>query len=114
MSDKSYFILVVNPGSTTTKVSYFVDEKEEFHKIITHNKEDLSRFNKSSDQDLFRMEIIVKVLRENNINMNSIVAVVGRGGLLRPIEGGTYIVNEQMVADLKHGHLETILLIAVD
>lgn len=105
MSDKSYSILVVNPGSTTTKVSYFIDEKEEFHKIITHNKEDLSRFNKSSDQDLFRMEIIVKVLRDNNINMSSIGAVVGRGGLLRPIEGGTYIVNEQMVADLKHGQL---------
>lgn len=105
MPDKSYSILVVNPGSTTTKVSFFIDEKEEFYKIITHNSEDLSRFNKSSDQDLYRMEIIVRVLRENNISLNSIGAVVGRGGLLRPIEGGTYIVNEQMIADLKHGYL---------
>ena len=105
MTEKSYSILVVNPGSTTTKVSYFEDDKETFHKIITHNAEDLSRFNKSSDQDLYRMEIIIRVLRENNISMASIGAVVGRGGLLRPIEGGTYIVNEQMIADLKHGYL---------
>ena len=105
MPDKSYSVLVVNPGSTPTKVSFFIDEKEEFYKIITHNSEDLSRFNKSSDQDLYRMEIIVRVLRENNISLNSIGAVVGRGGLLRPIEGGTYIVNEQMIADLKHGYL---------
>lgn len=105
MADKSYFILVINPGSTTTKVSYFVDENEKFHKVITHSVEDLSRFNKSSDQDLYRMEIIVRVLRENNIDLYSIGAVVGRGGLLRPIEGGTYTVNEQMIADLKHGYL---------
>ena len=51
------------------------------------------------------MEIIIRVLRENQIDLNSITAVVGRGGLLRPIEGGTYSVNEQMVADLKRGVL---------
>jgi len=51
------------------------------------------------------MEIIVRVLREQNVDLNRIDAVVGRGGLLRPIEGGTYEVNEQMVADLKKGIL---------
>jgi butyrate kinase len=105
MPDESYGLLVVNPGSTTTKVSYFVNEDEKFHEIIKHNVEDLSRFNKSSDQDLYRMEIIIRVLRENNIDLSSIQAVVGRGGLLRPIQGGTYTVNDQMIADLKHGYL---------
>jgi butyrate kinase len=51
------------------------------------------------------MEIIIRVLRENNIDLSSIQAVVGRGGLLRPIQGGTYTVNDQMIADLKHGYL---------
>lgn len=98
-------ILVVNPGSTTTKVSVFKEEEEVFTETLSHKIEELSRFNRASDQDLYRMEMIVRMLREKKVVMNEIQAVVGRGGLLRPIEGGTYIVNEQMVADLKHGIL---------
>jgi butyrate kinase len=98
-------ILVINPGSTSTKISLFNDENEIMTETITHKIEDLSRFNKASDQDLYRMEIIVRVLREKTIEISGIKAVVGRGGLLRPIEGGTYIVNDQMIADLKKGVL---------
>ena len=96
-------ILVINPGSTTTKIALFDDSKEVLEENISHKIEDLSRFNKASDQDLYRMEIIVRVLRERNIDLTTIKAVVGRGGLLRPIEGGTYTVNDQMIADLKKG-----------
>ncbi len=96
-------ILVINPGSTSTKIALFNDEKEVLNESIGHRIEDLSRFNKASDQDLYRMEIIVRVLREHRIDFTKIQAVVGRGGLIHPIEGGTYTVNDQMVADLKRG-----------
>jgi butyrate kinase len=96
-------ILVINPGSTSTKVSLFKDSEEILTENISHKIEDLARFNKASDQDLYRMEIIVRVLREKNVDLSQIKAVVGRGGLIRPIEGGTYSVNDEMVADLKKG-----------
>lgn len=96
-------ILVINPGSTTTKISLFNDDKELFTQNISHKIEELARFNRASEQDLYRMEIIVRVLREKNVDLDKIKAVVGRGGLLKPIEGGTYIVNDDMVADLKKG-----------
>jgi butyrate kinase len=98
-------ILVINPGSTSTKIALYQDEKELLTETIPHKIEDLSRFNRASDQDLYRMEIITRVLREKAINLTDIKAVVGRGGLLRPIEGGSYAVNDQMVADLKKGIL---------
>ncbi len=96
-------ILAVNPGSTTTKISIFEEDREQFSETISHKIEELSRFNRASDQDLYRMEIIVSLLRQKRVALDQIRAVVGRGGLLRPIEGGTYAVNEQMVADLKRG-----------
>jgi butyrate kinase len=96
-------ILVVNPGSTSTKISVFNGSDEMLTETIHHKIEDLARFNKASDQDLYRMEIIIRFLREKKIDLTAIKAVVGRGGLIRPIQGGTYSVNDQMVADLKHG-----------
>ena len=105
MAQKEFMILVVNPGSTSTKISVFLDEKEIFSKNINHKIEELSRFNKASDQDIYRMGIIVRELRAQNIAVEQLDAVVGRGGLLRPIEGGTYTINEQMAADLKKGVL---------
>ena len=103
MSKLTANILVINPGSTSTKISLFQDDTEILTEAINHKIEDLSRFNKASDQDLYRMEIIVRVLREKNVDFSAIKAIVGRGGLLRPIEGGTYTVNDQMLADLKRG-----------
>jgi len=105
MLDKKFVILAINPGSTTTKIALFQDEKEIFTEVIAHKIEELSRFNKASDQDLYRMEIIVRLLRRKDVDLGSIDAVVGRGGLLKPIEGGTYSVNDQMIADLRIGIL---------
>jgi len=102
-NDEKANILVINPGSTSTKISLFQDEKEIMTETIPHKIEDLSRFNKASDQDLYRMEMIVRILREREIDLSGIKALVGRGGLLRPIEGGTYMVNDHMIADLRMG-----------
>jgi len=96
-------LLVINPGSTSTKISIFFGEDEIFTVNIEHKVEELSRFNKASDQDLYRMELILASLKEKKISAAGIKAIVGRGGLLKPIEGGTYRVNQQMVADLRQG-----------
>jgi len=97
-------ILVINPGSTSTKVSLFEGDQELLTKTIEHKLEDLARFNRASDQDLYRMELIIETLKKNkDIDLSRLKAVVGRGGLLKPIEGGTYRVNQQMVADLRKG-----------
>jgi butyrate kinase len=96
-------ILVINPGSTSTKVSLFKGEEELFTQNIEHKVEELSRFNKASDQDLYRMEIIIRSLQERQIDSSKIKAIVGRGGLLKPIKGGTYTVSQSMVADLRRG-----------
>ena len=97
------YILAINPGSTSTKIAVFKGEEELFTENITHKLEDLSRFNRASEQDKYRMDIILKFLGEMQFDINQLNAVVGRGGLLKPIEGGTYKVNQEMLADLKRG-----------
>jgi len=103
--DQKPYIVVINPGSTSTKVSVFEKETEMFTQTIRHSVAELSRFNKASDQDIYRMDYVIQLLKEKQIDFQKIAAVVGRGGLLRPIEGGTYSVNDKMIADLKEGFL---------
>jgi butyrate kinase len=96
-------ILVINPGSTTTKISVFLNEEELITDTIQHPLEELSRFNRASDQDAFRMQVIIKFLKDKEIDLLSLNAIVGRGGMLKPIKGGTYRVNHQMLTDLRKG-----------
>lgn len=93
--------LIINPGSTSTKIAVYTDETMIFEKTIRHTSEELQPFNKVTDQFQFRQELIVQALNENNISLNELDAVVGRGGLLKPIEGGTYAVNDKLIEDLK-------------
>ncbi len=101
--DKKPYIIVINPGSTSTKVSVFEKSEEIFTDTIKHKVEELSRFNTSADQDQYRMKFILQLLRKKKIDPSKVSAVVGRGGLLRPIEGGTYEVNDTMISDLRKG-----------
>ncbi len=100
---KDYKILVINPGSTSTKVALFSNEQLLFEKKIEHNSKELSNFNKIIDQYQFRQNIILNFLKEKGINLSTLNAVVGRGGLLRPILSGTYQVNKKMLEDLRKG-----------
>ena len=93
--------LIINPGSTSTKIAVFDDENMIFEKTIRHTNEELSPFNRVSDQFQFRKDMIMSALRENNISLNELDAVVGRGGLIKPVEGGTYTVNDKLIEDLK-------------
>ncbi len=100
---KDYKILVINPGSTSTKVVLFSNEQMLFEKKIEHNSKELSNFNKIIDQYQFRQDIILSFLKEKRINLSTLDAVVGRGGLLKPITSGTYRVNKKMLEDLRKG-----------
>ena len=94
-------ILVVNPGSTSTKIAVFDNDKEIFKKILNHKPEELSPFEELIDQFEFRKNIVEEALEENDIHVDSLDAVVGRGGLLRPVPSGVFKINEKMLADLK-------------
>lgn len=96
---KNFTILTINPGSTSTKIGVFENEKLLFDLTLRHSSEELKPFKKMIDQYEFREKIILGALKENNVN--KLDAVVGRGGLLRPIEGGTYSVDAEMIKDLK-------------
>lgn len=93
--------LIINPGSTSTKIAVYNDEKVIFENTLRHSVEEISKYEKVTDQFEFRKNLILDVLRNNNIDIKSLQAIVGRGGLLKPIEGGTYRVNDRMVEDLK-------------
>jgi len=96
-----YKILAINPGSTSTKISIFEDEKEIFSHTLRHSAEEISQYEKITDQYEFRKEAIVSALNESGLNLSELSAIVGRGGLLKPIESGVYEVNEQMMQDLR-------------
>ncbi len=98
---KNFRLLVINPGSTSTKIGVYEDEKLVFEETLRHDVEELSEFDKMIDQLQFRKDIIVKALEKNKTEIESMDAVVGRGGLLSPIEGGTYEVNDKMLEDLR-------------
>jgi len=89
-------ILAVNPGSTSTKFSLFEEENLVFEVNLRHSKEELAGFEKITDQFNFRKDLIMNELRVRKADLNSIKAVVGRGGLLKPIESGVYEVNQSM------------------
>lgn len=98
----TFKILTINPGSTSTKIAVFEDEKEVFSKTLRHSAEELSPFQTVASQFLFRKDIIVSVLKAEGIDIHSLSAIVGRGGLVKPIESGIYEVNEALVRDLEH------------
>ena len=101
----SFRQLIINPGSTSTKIAVFEDDKIVFEETLRHSVNDLKGYSKIYDQLEFRKEIIIKALKFNNIDIKSIDCIIGRGGLLKPIEGGTYEVNDLMLEHLKDGYL---------
>lgn len=98
----TYQLLAINPGSTSTKIAVFEDEKELFVKNIKHSAEEISRFDSIASQFSFRKEIILRELEAAGIPIDNIDAVVGRGGLVKPIESGVYEVNDALLADLNN------------
>lgn len=96
-------LLVINPGSTSTKIAAYNDEELIFEENISHSMEQIAQFERISDQLDFRKEMVVKTVQDRGIALSEFNGIVARGGMLRPIAGGTYRINQQMVDDLKQG-----------
>lgn len=100
MSVKS---LIINPGSTSTKIGVFEDETLLFEETLRHSTEEISQYASIVDQKDFRKKIITDLLKEKDFDIKSLGMVVGRGGMLKPIPGGTYAVTDDLLEDLKIG-----------
>lgn len=96
-------ILALNPAATSTKISLFDDEEAVLEDVIRHGQDELSAFDRVWDQYFYRKDRIEEILRQKGIEIKSLSAVAGRGGLLKPIPGGTYEVNSPMLEDLRRG-----------
>ncbi|TCO09299.1 butyrate kinase [Natronoflexus pectinivorans] len=96
-------VLVINPGSTSTKIAVFEDVKSIFLKTIRHPSEKMDQFDTIADQYEFRKEVILDELKDAEIDISELKAVVGRGGMVRPIESGVYEVNDALKRDLRKG-----------
>ncbi len=94
-------ILVINPGSTSTKLAIYKDGEEDLSKTLRHSPQELEDFSKITDQNVFRKGIIVQFLKEAGYSISDFSAVIGRGGLTSPIPGGIYKVDEKMLSDLR-------------
>lgn len=95
-------ILAINPGSTSTKVALYADKKVMVVETLDHPVSEIQKFEHVQDQYEFRKNVILELLKENGISLESLDAVVGRGGLLPPVKSGAYKVNEEMVDRLKN------------
>lgn len=100
MSIKS---LVINPGSTSTKIGVFEDETLLFEETLRHSMEEITQYELIVDQRDFRKKIITDLLEKKNFDMKSLDVVIGRGGMLKPIPGGTYAVTDDLLEDLMVG-----------
>lgn len=97
-----YKILAINPGSTSTKIALYEEEKEVFVKTLDHPIEEIEKYDKIVDQYEMRKKLVLSVLEENGYNAENLDAVVGRGGMLPPVNSGAYKVNDIMVDRLKN------------
>ena len=95
-------ILVINPGSTSTKMAVFDDERPVVLRTIVHKQEELSRFDDVLDQQDYRKQLVLDELERTGIPLD-FDAVIGRGGLVKPIEGGVYEINDRMLKDTYSG-----------
>lgn len=95
-------ILAINPGSTSTKIAVYADNEPVYTHTFQHTAEELSHFKHILGQFEWRRDMILKDLEDNGVDITELDAVVGRGGILRPVESGVFEVNDAMVHDLRY------------
>ena len=100
-----YRVLVINPGSTSTKIAVYDDDKALFTQVLRHQAEEIARFGGIIEQYEFRKDLVLKAMEQNDISPSTLDAVVGRGGLVKTVVGGTYKVNDIMLKDLQNPNL---------
>jgi butyrate kinase len=100
-TERSFHILVINPGSTSTKVALFDDETPLLEETLRYDAADLAPFPHVADQYAFRRDSVLRWLEGHGYDIQQLEAVVGRGGLFGPLESGTYRVNEVMLREMR-------------
>jgi len=98
-------ILVINPGSTSDEISLYKGNEEIFHKTVRYTPKEMEEYESEpvTAQFKFRSELLMQTLKEEEVDTSTLNAVIGRGGLLKPIPGGVYNVNKAILRDLKSG-----------
>ena len=97
----TYRVLAINPGSTSTKIAVYDDLNPLFEKTLRHDPAELDKYGGIIEQYDFRKGLVMDAMRENNVDPATLHGVVGRGGLVRPVSGGTMKISEAMLRDLK-------------
>ena len=98
-------ILAINPGMVSTKVGVFIDEELDWHSTINHPYEELCQYPFIMDEFDYRKKKLVEALEKNGYKMQDFDVVVGRGGLVKPIESGVYELNDKVIEDTMHPRL---------
>ncbi len=104
-------ILAINPGSTSTKFAIYEGTKPLFEQTLRHTAEQIERFEHVADQMAWRKELVIEGIRERGFEVKDLEAVVGRGGLVKPIKGGVYTVNDALCKDCReavHEHASNL------
>jgi butyrate kinase len=101
----NYRVLAINPGSTSTKIAVYDDEKSVFTETLRHDRQKVDSFGGIIEQYEWRKNLVLEAMQQHKIEPESLAAVVGRGGLIKPVSGGTYKVVDKMLEDLKNPEL---------
>jgi butyrate kinase len=96
-------LLIINPGSTSTKIAVFEDETPIFEETIRHSSEEIAKFDTIASQYDFRKELVLSSIKEHGVELAELTAIVARGGLVKPIPSGIYEVNDSLFFDLSIG-----------
>ncbi len=99
----AFNVLAVNPGSTSTKIAWYKDNEELWRDTVRHDPEALGEFSSVADQFLFRLSTIAQAVKDHGMTFSDLSAVAGRGGLVEPVPGGTYAVDDALLARLRMG-----------
>ena len=97
------YILVINPGATSTKIAVYRNNTSIFLKGIRHDCGELESFTQTADQLPYRLNLVLSEVKDNHIPLDQVGMIIARGGLIHPLESGVYEVNEQMIKDLSEG-----------
>lgn len=99
---QNYRVLAINPGSTSTKIGVFEGEKLVYEGVVRHTAEEIAAWGGVIAQAPMRMKLIRELLAKENIDLATMDAFVGRGGIVRPLKSGVYTINEKLLDDLYH------------
>jgi len=102
MKDYEFKIFVINPGSTSTKLALFEDDRKVLETTVSHDAGELNSFPTINDQLEYRLDVVRNFINDNGIDLSDIDAIVGRGGSCYPVESGTYEVNDELIEDIRN------------